>query len=146
LSAGRFRLTPSPALASAIFIAHLAAGFAAYMVLGGIAGVLLVLALGALGAASAWSRALLAAPRSVRSLELAAEPPVFELTNGERLAAAIGARRYVSRYIVALSLGRPLRRTLLVSRDMLSAEEFRRLRLWALWGKLPRVARGQLPA
>jgi hypothetical protein len=146
LSASRFRLTPSPALASAIFIAHLAAGIATYLVLGGLAAVLLALALAALGAAAAWSRALLGAPRSVRVLELDAQPPLFELTNGEKLAAPIGARRYVSRYIVALSLGRPVRRTLLVSRDMLSAEEFRRLRLWALWGKLPRVARGQLPA
>jgi hypothetical protein len=36
-------------------------------------------------------------------------------------------------------------RTVLVTRDMLTVEEFRRLRLWALWGKLP-VAAKQLPA
>ena len=38
------------------------------------------------------------------------------------------------------------RRTILVTRDMLGREEFRRLRLWALWGRLPRrsVAAAQL--
>jgi hypothetical protein len=36
-------------------------------------------------------------------------------------------------------------RTILVTRDMLGASEFRRLRLWALWGKLP-VAAKQLAA
>ena len=35
-------------------------------------------------------------------------------------------------------------RTVLITRDMLGAEEFRRLRLWALWGKLPGVAPEQL--
>jgi len=30
------------------------------------------------------------------------------------------------------------KRTLLITRDMLGEEEFRRLRLWALWGRLPR--------
>ena len=42
--------------------------------------------------------------------------------------------------MVTLPVRRPMRRTILVTRDMLAAEEFRRLRLWALWGRLP--ARG----
>ena len=46
----------------------------------------------------------------------------------------------------ALPLGSPLRRTLLVSADMLGVEEFRRLRLWALWNRLPGVAPKQLAA
>jgi hypothetical protein len=29
---------------------------------------------------------------------------------------------------------------------MLPADDFRRLRIWALWGRLPRVAAAQLPA
>jgi hypothetical protein len=41
---------------------------------------------------------------------------------------------------------RPARRTILVTRDMLEAEEFRRLRLFALWGRLPKVAAKQLLA
>ena len=48
---------------------------------------------------------------------------------------------------------RPVRRTILVSRDMLAGDAFRRLRVWALWGRLPAtsgtgaaVAAKQLPA
>jgi hypothetical protein len=48
--------------------------------------------------------------------------------------------------LVTLSLRRPARRTLLVTRDMLHADSFRRLRVWALWGRLPAVAAKQLPA
>jgi hypothetical protein len=69
-----------------------------------------------------------------------------ELADGERIAAQVGKRRHVSRLTVTLALQRPLRRTLLVSRDMLSADSFRLLRIWALWGKLPGVAAKQLPA
>jgi hypothetical protein len=58
----------------------------------------------------------------------------------------VGGRRYVSSLAVALPFGAPLRRTVFVSRDMLSAESFRLLRLWALWGKLPGVAAKQLAA
>jgi hypothetical protein len=84
----------------------------------------------ALGLAAAWSRALLRGPGAVRLLELAEAPP---------LAAA--RRRYVSRWLVTLPLGS---RTLLVTADMLAPREFRRLRLWALWGRLPGVAGEQL--
>jgi len=59
--------------------------------------------------------------------------------------AELGASRHVSRFMVALPVRRPMRRTVLVTSGMLPAEEFRRLRLWALWGKLP-VAAKQLPA
>ena len=67
------------------------------------------------------------------------------LKDGRRVAAELGERRHVSRFMVALPLRGALRRTVLVTADMLSAAEFRRLRLWALWGKLP-VAAAQLPA
>jgi hypothetical protein len=82
----------------------------------------------------------------VRAIELGAAEPVFELANGARVAAPVAARRYVTRYVVALPLGNELRRTLLVSADMLGGEEFRRLRLWALWNRLPGVAPKQLAA
>jgi hypothetical protein len=39
-----------------------------------------------------------------------------------------------------------VRRTILVTRDMLAGDAFRRLRIWALWGRLPAVAAKQLPA
>jgi hypothetical protein len=48
---------------------------------------------------------------------------------------------------VALRLsGLPGRRSLLVPADMLASEPGRLLRLWALWGRVPEVARGQLAA
>jgi hypothetical protein len=47
--------------------------------------------------------------------------------------------------MVTLPVSIPLRRTILVTRDMLGVAEFRHLRLWALWKKLP-VAGKQLAA
>jgi len=51
----------------------------------------------------------------------------------------VAARRYVSRFMVALPIRRPVRRTILVTRDMLAGGSFRALRVWALWDKLPRA-------
>jgi hypothetical protein len=126
--------------------AHAAAALAAYLVLPSLAGALLASALVALGAAAARSRALLKAAGSVRAIEIGGQEPAFVLADGARLTAPIGTRRYVSRYMVALPVGKPLARTLLVTADMLSAPEFRRLRLWALWNRLPGVAAAQLAA
>ena len=95
-----------------------------------------------LGAAAAWSRALLRSPSSVRAIRVGGEQPVFELASGESLSATVGDRRYVSRFVVALPLGSPLSRTLLVTADMLGPGEFRRLRLWALWSRLSVERRG----
>ena len=104
----------------------------------------LAVAIVLLGVAAAWSRALLRSRDSVRAIQLGGEQPVFELAGGESLRAAVGHRRYVTRFVVTLPLSRPLGRTLLVTADMLGAQEFRRLRLWALWGRLPGVASAQL--
>jgi len=127
-------------------MAHAAAAAAVLAVLDGFAGVFLALALVALGVAAAWSRALLRARGSVRSIELGGPLPLFHLASGKTLPAAVGARRYVSRLLVTLPLERPLGRTILVTADMLHPEEFRRLRIWALWNRLPGVAAPQLPA
>ena len=59
--------------------------------------------------------------------------------------AEIGARRYVHRSMVVLLVRRPARRAILITPDMLPGDSFRRLRVWALWGRLP-VAAVQLPA
>lgn len=107
-------------------------------------GAALALALLALGGASAWSRALLRGRDAVRVLELGAGQVRVRLGSGEEVEAPVAPRRYVSRLFVTLPLGAPLSRTLLVSADMLDAASFRRLRVWALWGKLPDVAAGQL--
>ena len=138
----RFELSPSPALAVAILAAHAAAGVALYLVVPGWPGVLLALALLALGAAAAWGRALLRSAASVRAIEIGGPSPVFHLANGESLAAPVAARRYVTRHVVVLP---STSRTLLVTRDMLGAAEFRRLRLWALWNRLPSERRNVAP-
>jgi hypothetical protein len=142
----RLELAPSPAMACVIIAAHALAAACLALVVPGAAGLALAAALLALGAASAWLRALLRSSASVRAIELEASGVVVELADGERIAAQVGKRRHVSRLTVTLALQRPLRRTLLVSRDMLSADSFRLLRIWALWGKLPGVAAKQLPA
>ena len=110
----------------------------------GVSGAILALALLSLGAAAAWSRALLRSSGSVRALEVGPALTI-QLACGERIAAEVAARRYVSRLAVTLPLRRP-RRTILVTADMMAAPDFRRLRIWALWGRLPGVAAAQLPA
>jgi hypothetical protein len=111
-----------------------------------IPGALIAALLLALGASAAWSRALLRSSASVRVLELEGPKMVVTLAGGERWPAEVAERRYVGRFIVTLPLRRPVRRTILVTRDMLGADSFRRLRVWALWGRLPAVAAKQLPA
>ena len=138
----RLVLSPSPVFAAVILVLHAAAGASAFLVLGGVAGGALGAALFALGLAAARSRALLRAKRSVRALEIDGDALALELAGGERIAAAAPQRCYVSRLAVVVLL----QRTVLVAADMLSPAEFRRLRLWALWRKLPAVAGKQLPA
>ena len=146
MSALRLELAASRLLAALIVLAHGAAAAAVYALIKGPLGVAACVGFVALGAAAAWSRALLAAGNSVRAIELGGADPVFELANGTRVTAPVAARRYVTRYLVALPLGGELRRTLVVTADMLGREEFRRLRLWALWNRLPGVAPKQLAA
>jgi hypothetical protein len=135
----RLVLAPSPAAAAVIVVLHCAAGAAASLVVPGPAGAALGAALGALGLAAAWRRALLRSPRSARALELGAESIVVELANGQRRALAHPSRCHVSRLAVLMP-------AVAVSADMLGAAEFRTLRIWALWGRLPAVAGKQLPA
>ena len=138
----RLELKPSPAFAAVLVAAHAAAGVAAYLVLPGLAGGLLALLFLALGLAVAWSRALLGAAGSVRAIRLGGEQPVFELASGDSFPAVVAERRYVTRYLVALPVRAPLSRTLLVTADMLAAQEFRRLRIWALWNRFQGEMRG----
>jgi hypothetical protein len=141
----RFTLVPSPLLALAIVLLHAVAAGCLLVVLPGFAGAALALAFFLLGLAAAWSRALLRSPSSVRAIEISGESLVLELHDGGKMPAEASERRFVSRFVVTLPLRRP-RRTILVTADMLPAGEFRRLRIWALWGKLPGVAAAQLPA
>jgi hypothetical protein len=144
LSALRLDLKPSPTLAAAIVALHAAAALSVLSVLPGAGGFLLAGALLALGALAAWSRALLRSKGSVRTLEIGATGVALHLGAGQIREAEVADRRFVNRFMVVLPIRRPLRRTLLVTRDMLGRESFRALRVWALWRKLP-VARKQLP-
>jgi hypothetical protein len=144
LSRARFELSASWILACALLGAHGAAAAAAIVAMPRVSGIALGAALLALGVASAWSRALHKAAKSIRAIEIEGENVFLELANGERLAATLAERRYVSRFFVTLQVRRPLRRTLLVTRDMLNDDLFRRLRIWALWSRMPGVAAAQL--
>jgi toxin CptA len=142
----RLELAPSAFLTTAVLTSHAAAALCALTVLPRGAGVLVALLLLSLGMASAWSRALLRSRSSVRALDLVGPKLEVELASGESFPVEVAERRYVSRYMVILALRRPVRRTILIARDMLDANSFRRLRIWALWGRLPAVAGKQLPA
>jgi hypothetical protein len=145
LSATRLELSASWILAGAIVALHALAAGSVLSVVPGLAGLALAAGFFLLGTAAAWARALHRAPASVRALELSGNEIVLGLRDGRRVAVELGERRHVSRFMVTLPVRRPLRRTVLVTRDMLPAPAFRRLRLWALWGKLP-VAAAQLSA
>jgi hypothetical protein len=150
LSGTRLELSPSWSLACAIVLLHALAAASIVVVLETPTGYSLGACLLALGLAAAWGRALHRSSASVRALELSGNEVTLEMKDGRKLPAALGAPRHVSRFMVTLPARRPVRRTILVTRDMLGGEEFRRLRLWALWGKLPvrseRVACKQLSA
>ena len=140
----RLELRPSPVLALMILVAHAAAAGCAALTIKGPLGWLLATALFALGAASAWSRALLRAAGSIRLIEVNDQGLAMESAGGSRFQAEASPRRFVSRWLVLLPLRRPARRTLLVAAGMLDPAAFRRLRLWALWGRVPPVAGVQL--
>jgi len=140
----QLELRASPALAATLVLLHVLAAACVAAALPGPWGVALATLVVALGAATAWDRALLRSARSVRFVELyAGGLAVLGLADGSRLEGPVAARRNVSPWWVTLPLERSTRRTLLVARDMLSAGDFRRLRIWALWGRVPGVAASQ---
>lgn len=142
----RVELAPSVPLATAVIGLHAAAALCVLLVMPALAGVALAAALGALGAMAAWRGALLRSPLSVRALEIEGPKLALQLANGEHMEVELAARRYVGRLMVSLPVLRPVRRTILVTADMAEADLFRRLRIWALWGKLTAVAPKQLAA
>lgn len=104
----------------------------------------------ALGGVAAWERALLRTGRSPRAIEIVASGPglvaVLVLANGETVAVRALPGIGVTRHWVALSSGLLAGRSVLVTAGMLGPRAFRILRLWALWGRIPGMAAGQLPA
>ena len=127
----RLELAPSLPLAIAVCALHALAAACLMLAIPGAAGVALAALVLALGALWAWDRALLRSTGSVRVLELEEQSEV--------------QRRYVTRFLVILPSGRLMRRAIVVTPDMLDADSFRRLRIWALWGRLPAVVAKQLP-
>ena len=152
----RLELKPSPLLAAAIVAAHGAAAACVLVAMPGMAGALIAAALAALAAVASATRALLKGRGAVRALELEGPGLTVCLASGGRFAAEAAPRRYVSRHLVILRLRenarRPVRRTILLTPDMVGGDSFRTLRVWALWGRLPAtsaaaaVAARQLPA
>ena len=134
MSGTRLVLLPSRSLAAAILGLHIAAAGCARLALPGWSGIALAAVLLVAGLLAVRSRALLGAATSPRALVLGDRLEV-ELLNGTTLRGEHAPGGHVGRLLVTLPVEK---RTLLITRDMLGAEEFRRLRLWALWGRLPR--------
>jgi hypothetical protein len=90
---------------------------------------------------AAWDRALLRSPRSPKALEISRHGTAkCVFANGESAALQPLRGPAVTRYWVALGLRSPGRRSLFIAAGMLAPRALRLLRLWALWGKLPRAA------
>lgn len=128
-------------LAAAIVGAHLAVSAGLYLIVTGPAGIALAVLAAGLGMATAWDRALLRSARAPRVIELHGDGTAgVESASGWRCPVVCGRGRAGRHWVIVALQGRA-RRSLLVTGDMLDAESFRRLRLWALWGRLPAAAR-----
>ena len=137
----RIDLKPSRAFAATIVAVHGVAGGCVGALWPGLAGVCIGVLIACLGVAAAADRALLLRKRSPRALQMEAKDHLtLELADGELVPLRIGARRYVSRFLVVLPAAASMRRTIIVTGDMLEPGSFRALRLWALWGQVPRSA------
>jgi hypothetical protein len=133
----RLELRASRVMAAVVLSAHLAGAACLAAVIPGAAGVGAGLLVILLGAVVARDRALMQAPGSVRRLELRdGAAALLELADGRQVAGTVADRRNVNRWWVTLPLQGESRRIVVVTRDMLPARDFRRLRLWALWGRL----------
>lgn len=137
----RIDLKPSPGFAAVIVAVHGAAGACAGALLPNSAGLFLGALIVCLGVAAAMDRALLLGKRSLRALRVEGrEQLTLELANGEIVPMRLGARRYVSRFLVVLPGSASMRRTIAIAGAMLEPGSFRALRMWALWGQVPQSA------
>jgi hypothetical protein len=143
----RLELSPCPRFAATILTVHLVAAGCCLAVLPGWPGFALAGLLAALGASSAWDRALLRGTHAARAVEIRGSgEALLVLADGNTRPLGPIRGIGVSRYWVALTCGSPARRGILVTAGMLGAEPMRLLRLWALWGKAAGVAFRQRPA
>lgn len=143
----RVDLKPSHRFAAAVVAVHCAAGACAGVLLANPAGFILGALMACLGVAAALDRALLLGKRSLRALSMEGKDQLtLELANSELVPLRVGARRYVSRFLVVLPDAVSMRRTIVIAGGMLEPESFRALRLWALWGQVPQSAPAQAAA
>jgi len=135
----RLQLRASPLLTALTLAIHGVAVAILWINLGLVTGICAVLVVLLLATVSLRERALLSAASAPSELKLMGDGTLsIRLRDGAEVSLP-GARRYVSRWLVVFDLERDSRakRTLLVVRDMLPDDEFRRLRLWALWNEIP---------
>lgn len=143
----RLELRGSPALTGLTVALHAVAAVILLAVLTPVAGWWAAGVLAMLALVEVRERTALTASRAPASLCLGRDGGfALRLRSGAESGATVAARRYVSRWIVVLTLEFPTRgrRTILVARDMLAPEAFRQLRLWSLWSRLPASA-GAVP-
>jgi len=132
------RLSPSSLLATAVIATHALAGACAALVLPGPGAIAVALLLPALGLAAAWDRALLRSRKSVTGMLIDGPTSLrLKTRDGSETEVRVAGRKHVSRLAVIVPVRGSMRRTIVVVRDMLDAESFRTLRLWALWGRVP---------
>ncbi len=143
----RLALSPSPALAGLIVVLHGIAAGCFLTVLTGWLAVAAAMLILALGVATACDRALLITGHSPRLIEIEPSGEAYcTFASGESAPVVARTASVLARHWVSLGLSAPWRRSLLVATGMLTEDHFRLLRLWALWGRLPGVARQQLQA
>jgi len=141
----RLELAPSRWFAGVILVVHMLAAASFLTSLTAWPGALLAVLIFGLGCFAAWDRALLKGEHSPIAIEIQASGDALVLLRDgkfSQLSAVQGIG--VTRFWVALAAALPARRSVLVVSGMLGEESFRRLRLWALWGKVPGVVPGQL--
>jgi hypothetical protein len=138
---------PSRGYAALLLLIHALAAACLLTVLTGWTGIAAALLITALGAVTAWDRALLRSARSPCAIELGRSGEGrCVLRSGTSVALQNRGGARVTRYWVALHTTTGVRRGLLLPAGMLRPGDARLLRLWALWGRLPGVAAGQLAA
>jgi hypothetical protein len=136
----RLELRASRTLAATILAVHAAAVVAVLTAMPGIPGTGLGLVLLLVGARASWNRGLLRGSASVRVLEIAEDGSLTaELAGGRRVPGAASARRHLGPWWVVVPLAAWPWAALVVG-GMLAPDAFRRLRIWALWGRLPVAA------
>ncbi len=136
-------LSPSSILAGVVIGIHALAGTCAALALPWPGALAAALLLPALGLAAAWDRALLRGRKSVTGMVIEGPASLrLKTRDGGETKVLAADRKHVNRLAVIVPVRGSMRRTIVIVRDMLDAESFRRLRLWALWGKVPGAGPG----